>query len=211
MAAAFDTLISEEEYLEQEERAETKSEYWRGRVYAMAGVSELHALIVWNVAGEFRQQMRGRSCRAYSSDLKVRIESTGLYTYPDVAALCGRAEFAKARGDVLLNPQVLVEVLSPSTEATDRGWKWAHYQLLPSLTDYLMVAQDGLRVEHYRRTEAGDAWLYREYRDLNDVVELSSVGCRLSLAEIYDKVDLPAVADGPDAPVEAAHPLTSRH
>ena len=151
MIARAERLFTPEEYLTIERNSDFKSEYVGGKIYAMAGASLEHSIITINVAGEFYTQVKGAPCRTYSSDMRVRVSSTGLYTYPDVTVVCGEPEYLDDRGDVLLNPTVIVEVLLPSTEAYDRGEKSEHYRRLPSLTYYIVIAQDRRWVEHYAR------------------------------------------------------------
>ncbi len=177
-----------EYYLALERRATCRNEYIDGRIFAMAGASRQHNLIAGNVFGELRTQLRGRPCEAYINDMRLKVTTTGLYTYPDVAALCGEPHFEDTHLDTLLNPSVIVEVLSDSTEAYDRGEKFAHYRRLESLTDYVLIAQDKIRVEHYVRQ--GDQWLLSEVNDLSSVVRLSSIGCDVALRDIYEKVEL---------------------
>ena len=182
--------ITPEQYLEQERKAEFKSEYVNGRVYAMAGCSKEHSTITLNIGSELRTQFKRRSCQVYTSEMRVKIEDTGKYTYPDVAAVCGNARFEDAHVDTLRNPTVLVEVLSPSTEAYDRGGKFAHYRRLRSLQEYVLVSQNQALIEKF--TRQGEQWVLTEYAGLEAVLDLTSVDCRIPLAEIYDKVDLTA-------------------
>jgi Uma2 family endonuclease len=184
--------LTAQEYLERERAAEHRSEYWAGEMFAMAGASEAHNLIVTNVSGELRAQLKSRPCKTYSSDMRVKVEATGLYTYPDVVVVCGVARFEDDHRDTLLNPTVIVEVLSPSTEAYDRGEKFAHYRRIASLTDYLLAAQDKVRVEHFVR-QPDDQWLLSEVSDLHASLAIVSIGCMLQLAEVYEKVDFAAV------------------
>lgn len=172
-----------DEYLALERTTHEKHEFFRGEVFAMGGASEQHNLIVLNVGAELRQQLRGRSCRVYPSDLRVKIGSTGLYTYPDVVVVCGEPQLEQP-GDTLLNPTLLVEVLSESSEAYDRGKKSEHYRALPTLTDYLLVAQDRVLVEHYGR-QPGDLWLLQAVNRLDASVAIQSLGCELKLTEVY--------------------------
>jgi Uma2 family endonuclease len=184
-------LLTPEEYLAIERKAEAKSEYFAGEIFLMAGASERHNLIVANLVGEFRAQFKKRPCKVYPSDMRVKIQTTGLsglYTYPDVVIVCTEPEFEDERKDTLLNPVLLVEVLSDSTEAYDRGKKFEHYRTLNSLSDYLLVAQDNPKVEYYVRQPDGK-WLFSAYNDLQDTIELASVRCSLPLVEIYDKVE----------------------
>jgi Uma2 family endonuclease len=135
-------------------------------------------------------ELRGKSCEAFNNDMRVQISETGMYAYPDLSALCGPPEFADDETDVLLNPSVLIEVLSPSTEKYDRGAKAAHYRRLSSLQEYVFVAQDEVRIEHYRRQESGQ-WLLTELTAPDEVLELESIGARLRVADVYEKVELP--------------------
>jgi Uma2 family endonuclease len=147
--------LTEAEYLEIERTAEWKSEFFNGEMFAMAGATPEHVLIAGNVAAELRLQLRGRPCRVYPVDLRVKVSDTGLYTYPDVVVVCGEPRFDELRGDTLLNPTLIVEVLSSSTEAYDRGDKFAHYRRLDSLQEYVLVAQDRCRIERFLRQKEG--------------------------------------------------------
>lgn len=190
MASQAKPTYTVEEYLALERAAEYKSEYLAGEIVAMSGAGEPHDTITINIAGALHTQFRGRPCRVYASDMRVRVTSTGLYTYPDVVAVCGPREFADDQRDTLLNPALICEVLPPSTEAYDHGKKFGHYRRLESLQDYLLVAQDETRVEHY--TRQGDAWLLYEARDLSDTIRLPSLESELTLAAIYENVEFPA-------------------
>ena len=179
--------LTPEEYLAFERKSETKSEYLGGELFGMAGASDQHNLIVANLVAEFRAQFKSRPCKVYPSDMRVKIPATGLYTYPDVSVVCGEAEFEDDLRDTLLNPTLIVEVLSDSTEAYDRGKKFEHYRTLNSLSDYLLVAQDNLSIEHYVR-QPNDKWLLTPYKDLRSAIVVASADCTLPLTEIYDKV-----------------------
>jgi Uma2 family endonuclease len=189
MASQTKPYISPEEYLEIERRSQHKSEYFDGKMVAMSGATESHNLISTNISSELNLQMKGRPCKVYANDMRVKITPTGLYAYPDVVALCGQAKFDDAQKDTLVNPTVIVEVLSDSTEAYDRGFKSEHYRRLESLREYLLVAQDKTHVEHYVR-QADNTWLFSEASGLNDEVKLSSIDCVLRLSEVYDKVEI---------------------
>ena len=182
-------IYTPEEYLALEREATTKSEYVDGEIFAMAGASCVHMTIAFNVAGELHRQLKGRPCTAYISDMRVKVSPTGMYTYPDVVAVCGKTQLEDARFDTLLNPTVIVEVLSPSTEGYDRGAKFAHYRRLESLQEYLLVAQDAVHLEHYVR-QADGRWLLSEANRLQDEIHLPAIDCRLSLAEVYDKTEI---------------------
>ena len=178
-----------EEYLALEREAEYRSEYFAGEVFAMSGASERHNLIVSNIVAALHTQFRKRPCKVYASDMRVKVSATGLYTYPDVVALCEEAQFDDDQKDTLLNPTVIIEVLSPSTEAYDRGEKFAHYRKLTSLAEYVLISQDKPHVEHYVR-QPDNQWLLSEASRLQDTVRLPSISSTLVLAEIYEKVEV---------------------
>ena len=179
--------LTPQEYLEIERRAEYKSEYFDGEMFAMAGASRAHNQITTNVVGELHPQLKKRPCYVYANDLRVKVSATGLYTYPDIVAFCGPARFDDNQKDTLLNPTVIIEVLSDSTEAYDRGKKFQHYRTLESLQEYVLISQQECRVEHYVR-QPGNQWTLTEIHDLAEVIQLSSIQCQLALADIYDKV-----------------------
>jgi len=162
----------------------------------MAGASPEHVLITANVTRELGLQLKGRPCRVYSIDLRVRVSETGLYTYPDVVVVCETPQFNDAHRDTLLNPTLIVEVLSPTTEAYDRGEKFGHFRRLESLREYVLVAQDRPRVERYLRQGESNEWLLAEASGLQATLPLSSIGCTLALSEVYDKVELPTGENG---------------
>lgn len=178
---------SPEEYLALDRRAEVKSEYIDGEIVAMAGASREHNLIALNFAAELHFQLKGHPCETYMADMRLGVDLAHNYAYPDVAVVCGEPEFLDdSHSDILLNPTVLVEVLSPSTEDYDRGRKFARYRRLGTLTDYVLVAQDRMQVEHY--TRAGMRWSLVEYGEPDAVIELPSIGCCLTLADVYARV-----------------------
>ena len=179
-----------DDWLEGERASlEGRSEYLDGEVFAMTGASVEHNAIVVNIVRELSIQMKGRPCQVYANDLKVRIRPADAGKYPDLIALCGEHQFQDGRRDVLLNPSLIVEVLSDSTEAYDRGKKFAIYRQIPSLREYLLISQHQVQVELFSRGDDG-RWTLSDYSALSDSVLLPSVGCTLSLAEVYDKVDL---------------------
>ncbi|MBM4461138.1 MAG: Uma2 family endonuclease [Chloroflexi bacterium] len=178
------------EYLAMERQAETKSEYWAGEVYDVAGASEAHNLITANLVIRLGLQVVGRPCKVYTGDMRIKVARAGLYTYPDVTVVCGRARFEDGQRDTLLNPTLIVEVLSPSTESYDRGAKFESYRLLESLTDSLLVSQHSPTIEHYAR-QSDYRWLLTTYKGTEAIVSLSSIGCELRVAEVYDKVEWP--------------------
>jgi Uma2 family endonuclease len=182
--------LTEAEYLALERRSEVKHELVDGTMVAMAGASPTHVLIVTNLVIALGNQLKDRECTVYASDLRVKIQKSGRFTYPDVAVVCGRIELGTEQQDVLLNPRVLIEVLSDSTKNYDRGEKFEHYRSIPSFTEYLLVAQDRHHVEHHVRQRDG-RWLLEETDSIADSVVLESIECRLELAEIYAKVRFP--------------------
>jgi Uma2 family endonuclease len=184
------SYLTAEEYLALERQAEAKSEYIDGEMVAMTGGTARHSLVTLNMGGELRQQLKQRPCLVYSGDLRVRIPGTGDYLYPDITVVCGDPVFEDGNRDILLNPTVIVEVLSPSTESYDRGRKFELYQSLESLQEYVLVAQDRPRVEHYLRQD-GHVWLYTDVSGIERVVSFASIACEVPLAEIYDKVAFP--------------------
>lgn len=177
-----------EEYLALERRTEMRHEFYAGEIFAMGGASEAHVLIVGNLARELGAQLRNRPCKVYPTDMRVRTARTGLYTYPDIAVVCGEARFDDDRFDTLLNPNLIVEVLSESTERYDRGKKFEHYRKIESLTDYVLISQDAAHIEHFVRH--ADGWLLTEANGLDASIAIASIGCELRLAEVYDKVEL---------------------
>jgi Uma2 family endonuclease len=189
MSQQIKEYISPEEYLRLERQAEYKSEFVNGEVFAMTGASLKHNLIAGNIFGELRQQLKRRHCQAYVSDMRVKVTAIGLYTYPEVVVVCGEPKFEDTYVDTLLNPTVLVEVLSQSTERYDRIAKSSYYRTLDSLTEQLLVAQDEVRVEQYVKQQDGK-WLLFESSSLDNVIELASISCSLALRDIYDKVQL---------------------
>ena len=191
MATHPKTFLTPEQYLEIERKAEFKSEYYQGEMFAMAGAKEAHNLIIWNLARELGQQLRQRPCRAYLADMRVRVSATGLYTYPDVVAVCGEPQFLDDQRDTLLNPNLIVEVLSPSTELYDRVRKFEHYRSLESVSEYLLVSSERVSAELYTRQPDG-RWLLTTVSRMEDSLDLLSVGAHLALADLYEKVDFSA-------------------
>ncbi|MGH7468460.1 MAG: Uma2 family endonuclease [Longimicrobiales bacterium] len=187
MSTQPNSRITPAEYLDAERRAETKSEYYAGEVFAMAGASQAHNLIVTNLIVALGTQVRGSACRVYPGDMRVKVESTGLYTYPDVAVVCGKADLEDEHFDTLLNPILLIEVLSASTERYDRGNKAEHYRRLATLRELLLITQNEPQVARYRRQGERD-WLLTEFRDLDESVELTAIDCMLTLRDIYDGI-----------------------
>ncbi len=184
--------LSFEDWLEGERAAlEGRSEYIGGEVFAMTGASAAHNAIVRNISGQLWTQMKGRPCQVYANDMKVRVNASSAGTYPDLVAFCTQPEFQDSRSDVLLNPSLIVEVLSDSTEAYDRGGKFALYRQIPSLREYLLISQHQVQVDLYTRGD-DDRWTLTDFTALTDSVPLGSVDCTLALAEVYDKVGIGA-------------------
>lgn len=189
MAEPVTQRVSVEEYLAQERRSEIRHEYLDGEVFAMTGASVRHNRIVLDTGASLQKRLAGSDCEAFASDLRVKVSASGLYTYPDLVVVCGELELEDEHVDTLLNPTLIVEVLSPSTADYDRGGKFAHYRSIPSLQEYLVLAQDRVHAEHYRRQEGN--WVLAETDDRQAVLELAAIGCQLPLAEVYERA-LPA-------------------
>jgi len=199
MSSQTKTSLTPEEYLAIERKAETKSEYFAGEmfplgsrgkshdVFAMTGATRRHNLVAGNVFAALHRQLAERPCEVYPSDMRVRVPATTLYTYPDVTVVCGEPKFEDDYLDTLLNPIVIVEVLSDSTEAYDRGKKFEQYQQIETLCEYVLVSQEPYRIEQYVR-QAAAQWLYMETHRAEDVVKLSSINCELAVKDVYAKV-----------------------
>jgi Uma2 family endonuclease len=180
-----------EEYLAWERLQPEKHEFHGGEVFDMAGATFAHNKIVINVGAELRAGLRATACQVSASDLRVKIPATGLYTYPDVSVVCDRPEFEDDKLDTLLNPLLVVEVLSGSTEDYDRGTKFTNYRTIASLRDYVLISTDKVLVEYYTRRDDG-SWLLREFR-AGQRFNLESVGCEIAVDELYLKVfDIPS-------------------
>ena len=190
MPRPAEQFITAAEYLTLERQAETKSEYWNGGIYAMSGASRNHNRITFNLARRIGNQLDGKPCEGYANDMRVKVSPTGLYTYPDVIVVCGEPRFEDDQLDTLLNPQVIIEVLSESTEKYDRGDKFAHYRMLDSLADYLLVAQHQPLIEHFQRQTDG-SWRYSVAQGLEAEIAIPAIGCVLRLVEVYQWVEFP--------------------
>jgi Uma2 family endonuclease len=189
-----------DDYLANErESVKIKHEYQAGHVFAMTGASFRHNLIVSNLSAELRDRLKKRPCHVLTQDMRVRIEVTDAAKYPDLIVQCGEPLFYDERNDVLLNPTLLVEVLSPSTEAYDRGDKFADYRMLPSLEEYALIAQDRLSVEIFTR-QADGRWLFNTFSDITENALFESLECAIPLAEIYDKIDFEPHGNASDHP-----------
>jgi Uma2 family endonuclease len=178
--------ISEAEYIEIERNSEIKHEYFDGEIFAMSGASRSHNLIVANVVIAIGNQLKKKPCRVYPSDMRLKIETTKLYTYPDAMIVCGQDKFDDDHKDMLLNPDVIIEVLSDSTESYDRGKKFENYRKIASLKEYVLISQDVRKIEKFLKN--GKFWIFAETDDDNSEMILESVGCSLNLDEVYDKV-----------------------
>lgn len=192
MSRQIRPFVTPEEYLALERKAEYKSEYLHGEIFAMSGASRKHNLVTGNILAELNRQLRGKPCEVYPSDMRVKVTATGLYTYPDVVVVCGEPKFEDEYVDTLLNPTLLVEVLSQSTERYDRIAKSSYYRTLDSLAEHLLVAQDEVRLEQYVK-QANGQWVLFECSSLDKVVELPSISCSIGLRDVYDKVSLEKV------------------
>lgn len=196
------TYLTPEEYLAIERRSETKHEYFRGEMFAMAGASREHNLISSNLNRVIGTQLLGQPCEVYAGDMRVKVLPTGLYTYPDLAVSCAERRFEDSQVDTLLNPRVVGEVLSESTEAYDRGTKSYYYRQLESLREFVLIAQDRPLVEHYVHHEG--QWRIIDLASLDDTLVLESIGCRVPLRQIYDRVEFPPLEDVLKAPGETS-------
>lgn len=182
-------FITEEEYLSAERTSEIKSEYFRGETFAMTGASEPHNLIVANLIYELKGQLRKVPCRVYPSDMRLKVEETGLYTYPDVMVVCGQRRYADDERDTLLNPDVIIEVLSDSTESYDRGTKFGQYRRIGSLKEYLLVSQKTRKIERYFKNAKGN-WELTETDAQHPSVRLAAIDCELGVDGVYDGVEM---------------------
>ncbi len=195
MSTVPKSLMSEAEYLAFERQSRDKHEFYLGEIFAMSGASRKHNLIAGNFFGELRERLKDRRGEAYVGDMRVRVKPNGLYTYPDVVVVCGEPEFLDSDVDTLLNPTLLIEVLSDSTEKNDRGTKFKQYRQIPSLREYILVSQDEPSIEHFSRR--GDTyWKLTETAGLDSQLDLSSLGCQIPLAESYSKVVFSPKEDG---------------
>ncbi|TXH75429.1 MAG: Uma2 family endonuclease [Thiothrix sp.] len=189
MSAQSKSQLSEATYLAQESSASEKSEFLDGEVFAMAGASRAHNQITSNLVVAIGSQLLDKPCSVYASDMKVHTLSENLskYSYPDLVATCADEHFEDEHATVLLNPLLIIEVLSDSTEAYDRGLKFFHYQLISSLREYILVAQDYCRVEQYYR-QANHQWSYSEFHSLGDLIKLQTLQIELKVLDIYRRV-----------------------
>lgn len=184
--------VTPEEYLIFERAADEKHEYLNGEIFAMSGAKMEHVRISGNINTSLSNHFKGRKCQSFQSDLRVYIPKTGLYTYPDVTVVCGQPEMVPdGYLDTLVNPDVIIEVLSPSTAEYDRGAKFDHYKTIPSLKDYVLVWQDKKRAARYTKKDEQN-WLLTDFIGDDASIELSSIDCTLRMEDIYDKVEITA-------------------
>lgn len=181
------TILTPEEYLDAERKAEYKSEYFDGEAFAMTGASRRHNLISTNLVISLGQQLRDKPCEVYSSDMRVKAPAVRSYTYPDVVVVCGEPSFEDEQVDTLLNPTLIVEILSPSTASYDRIKKFGYYRTIESLSEYLLIAQDDYKVEQYVKQTDG-RWLLTDIQSPEATIQLSSIECVLALKDVYNKV-----------------------
>lgn len=182
--------VSREEYLEREEKALTKNEYRAGEIVAMAGASPNHIELMFSLGSELRALAKPKGCRLYGADLRLRIERADIYTYPDLAVACGSPRFNSDRPPALLNPVLIAEVLSASTQDYDRGEKFAHYRTIPSFREYLLVSADEARVEHYWRDDPDAAiWHFEDVRGRDVSLRIRTLEADLSLARVYELIE----------------------
>jgi Uma2 family endonuclease len=183
MASLPTTPLTEEQYLQIDRAAPEKSEFHDGQMFAMAGGSLNHSLLASRIGALLDRQMQA-GCRTFNSDLRIKVAATGLYTYPDCGVFCGEPQFAGDQKDMILNPLLIVEVLSPSTEGYDRGKKFESYRTIPTFREYLVVHQDRHHVEHYSRQDDG-SWLLRDHVGQEDSVAIARLNVHIPLAELY--------------------------
>jgi Uma2 family endonuclease len=189
MTAQTKPYITEAEYLEFERMSASKHEYFAGDIFAMTGASEQHNLIASNVTASLHRQLRGQSCRIYPSDMRIKVLQTGLNTYPDITIVCGSPQFTDStKRDTLINPTVIVEILSPSTERYDRGLKFQNYRTIASLQEYILIAQDTYHIERYVRHEEHQ-WILTEAVGPEASAQLATLSVVLDLADIYEQVE----------------------
>ena len=180
------TFMTPEEYLKFERASEEKHEYFAGEIFDFPRSNQNHVLIMGNTAAAFHSQLSSRPCDAFMSRMRIKIRPTGLYTYPDICIVCGESELEDLYDDTLLNPIVIIEILSPATEAYDRGKKFQQYRLIETLRDYLLIAQDNVRIEHFSLRDG--EWIFSDANTLDGSITLPSIDCTLSLSDVYEKI-----------------------
>ncbi len=187
---AAHTYLTPEEYLTWERKQPFKNEYHNGQIITMSGASRSHNRITVDITIQLGNQLMDGKCEVFASEMRVRTNPAVSYFYPDVIVVCGEPRFEDDTFDTLLNPILVIEVLSPSTAAFDRGEKFEHYKQIASLQEYLLISQDRVRVEHYRRQ--GTQWTHNTFQELEDVLQFASIGCEVPLRAIYRRVRLNA-------------------
>lgn len=190
MSAIPRTMLTEADYLAIERKAEFKSEFYRGEMFAMAGASREHNVVKENLIGELYARLKGTPCRSFSSDQRVKVQATGLYTYPDIVIVCGNAEYDSVDRDSLINPNAVIQVLSPSTETYDRGAKFRQYQRLASVKEYILVSQEEALCERFVR-QADGTWVLTVITGLGGELSLTTAPVRIPLTDIYNGVEFP--------------------
>lgn len=181
------TTLTAQEYLDWERQQEMRHEFINGEIYAMTGASRSHNLICSNLVAALHSQLRGKPCEVYVNDMRVKVSITGMYTYPDVVIACDKPAFEDQQIDTLLNPLLIIEVLSHSAEGYDRGAKFLHYRNLPSLQDYLLVSKHEIRIEHYTR-QVDHCWLLTEYQQSDERIAFDALGCSVLVQDVYERV-----------------------
>ena len=187
MLANKQSLVSQDEYLRFERAADIRSEYHKGEVFAMAGASRNHNRIVTNTSTSLDIQLKNRDCNNYSSDMRISVQNGERYLYPDIVVTCGQEKFQDNNTDTLLNPIVILEVLSTTTEAYDRGLKFLYYQTIESLQEYVLISQNPHRIEVYNKQTDG-AWGYRSFHVIPEKIEIHSINCTLDTDDVYFKI-----------------------
>ncbi|HEX8887806.1 MAG TPA: Uma2 family endonuclease [Pyrinomonadaceae bacterium] len=188
MSAQTEPRYTLEEYFELERKSEERFEFWNGEVFCMSGVSPEHAQLEVNFISQLNSRLTGKGCRIFPANIRIKVPSAPPYRYADVSALCGEAKFEEIGGiRAVTNPTLIVEILSGSTEAYDRGEKFTHYQSITSFREYLLIAQHRPHITHLIKQEDG-SWIYKEYNDLADIVKLTSMNCELAMSEVYENV-----------------------
>ncbi len=191
-AAEKRELITESKYLEEERRASYKSEFYKGEVFAKAGASRAHNVIVVNFTNFIATKLKGKGCRPYSNDMRLHVPLTTLYTYPDIVVTCGKEEFLDTQFDTLLNPVFIIEVLSPSTADYDLGKKFMLYRSIPTLKEFWAISSYEYRIQKYVRNFKDNSWVLSETMNINDSLTIENLSLTISLSEIYDEVSFVA-------------------
>lgn len=189
MSAQTHTYCTEQEYLDLERKSDQKHEFYAGEVVALAGGSAQHNRITINVITNLYNQLQNRSCNVYSSDMRIKIPHSKSYVYPDVSVVCGQEHFDDDSEDTLMNPIVIIEVLSPSTERHDRGKKFEYYRTIESLQEYILIAQDAKRIDHFTR-QSTSLWMFSSLGEAEDMLYLTSIDCTITIRAIYHNTAL---------------------